>query len=360
MSSNSLLSKLASSLPKGSMSATMEDSSFADKQVVATTDVPVLNIMLSSMVDGGIIPGITQLVGDSRTFKSLTCLVAMAAYLNTYPDAVAVFFDSEFGASKKYFTNCGIDMSRVLHIPVVSVEDFKVKVSNILDSIEADQKVFMFLDSVSQLASDKEIADAMDGDIKVDMTRAKAINSVFRIITPKLSLGKIPFFFINSYYDDISNKYAEKNIKGGKQAFLSSDTLLLVTRSQEKARVDGKEEFVGWNFNYTILKSRWVHEKSKFTITVTFNEGIDKWSGLMDIARDGGFVEMPTSGFYTRTTKAGGLLDDKKYRLSQCNTEDFWLPIVSSEEFKRYVKQSFSYDTPENGSIINDGSGDDN
>jgi RecA/RadA recombinase len=333
----SLAAKLMKSLPKNSMVSVLSESDYLDKGVVCSTDIPAINLLLSGKLDGGVIPGITQLVGDSRTFKSLFCLVAMSAYLKKYPDATAVFFDSELGSRKEYFESADIDMSRVIHIVVRTVEELKVNVVNILSQVEKNEKVFMFVDSISQLASNKEIDDAMNADVKVDLTRAKAINSLFRMITTDLSVKKVPFFCINSFYSDMANKYAEANIKGGKQIFLSSDTILMVSRSQEK--VDG--EFVGFNFNYNVMKSRFVQEKSKVSVTVTFDGGIDKESGLMEMARDGRFIDMPKSGWYTRTALNDGLEDSKSYRAKECKGEAFWKPILSSKAFSKYIEDTY-------------------
>ena len=269
--------------------------------------------------------------------NSVFCLVAMSAYLKKYPDATAVFFDSELGSRKEYFKSADIDMSRVIHVVVRTVEELKINVVNILSQIEKNEKVFMFVDSISQLASNKEIDDAMNADVKVDLTRAKAVNSLFRMITTDLSVKKIPFFCINSFYSDMANKYAEANIKGGKQIFLSSDTILMVTRSQEK--VDG--EFVGFNFNYNVMKSRFVQEKSKVSVTVTFDGGIDRESGLIEMARDGGFIDMPKSGWYTRTKLIDGLEDSKSYRAKEMTGDEFWKPILESKAFKQYIEDAY-------------------
>ena len=76
---------------------------------------------------------------------------------------------------------------------------------------------------------------------------------------------------------------------------------------------------------------RYVKEKSKLPVEVSFEGGISKWSGLLDIALEGGFVTKPSNGWYA---KKG---EDKKYRYADTNNKDFWLSIITSKASNEYV-----------------------
>lgn len=284
-------------------------------------------------------PGVVQIIGESRSFKTNFALLCVKAYLDHDPEAVCVFIDTEKGASK-YFKPFGIDENRVVYNFCENLEEMKFITTKMIKEIKLGEKVIFFIDSVSQVPSIKEVENAVNDHSAADMTRAREMNSFFRIITPMINNRNLSLIAINSFYESIVNQYAEPTIKGGKQSFLSSDIIFFVTRSQDK--VDG--ELKGYNFNYNIMKSRYVREKSKFQLHVTWDGGIDKWSGLLDIARSGGFVDMPTSGWYTRTNICG-FNDDKKYRKSEMNCEEFWLPILKSNNFKEYVKKTYMLET---------------
>jgi RecA/RadA recombinase len=339
MAANSLMSRLLKKAAKDNKVTVLDSSSFFDKDIVFRSKTPLINQMLSGYIDGGVRPGIYLVVGDSRTFKTNFCVDLMGDFLDEDPENIALFFDSEFGA-KKCFEARGIDQSRVIHYALENIEDLKFKMTQALDEIDESSagKVFVFIDSISQIASKKEVENALNENAAADLTRARELNSFFRIITPKLMLKKIPCFAINSYYDSMVNQYAEPTIKGGKQVFLSSDVVLMVTRAQVK---DDKE-LKGWSFNYTAFKSRYVREKSKFSLIVTYEGGIYQNSGLFDWAMESGHLKSEKQGFYQ--FNLDGFIDGKSYRRKDIeeNRQDFFDALVKNAEFKEYVR--FKYD----------------
>jgi hypothetical protein len=113
----------------------------------------------------------------------------------------------------------------------------------------------------------------------------------------------------------------------------SSNQVFVISKSQEK---DGGE-LSGFNFTINIEKSRFVREKSKFPFTVTFDSGINKYSGLLDIALELGFCQKPNSGWYSRVDMESGELEEKKFRLKDTNNKEFWEPILNSDKFKQAV-----------------------
>jgi len=336
MATSSLMSRLLKKAAKDNNISLLEDSHFFDKDIVYKSTTPLINQMLSGDMDGGVRPGLYLVVGDSRTFKTNFCVDNMGDFLDQNPDGIALFFDSEFGA-KTCFEARGIDQSRVIHYALEDIEDLKFKMTQALEEIGPDEKVFIFIDSVSQIASKKEVENAINENAAADMTRARELNSFFRIITPKLMLKKIPCFAINSYYDSMVNMYAEPTIKGGKQVMLSSDVILMVSRSQVK---DDKE-LKGWSFNYTAFKSRYVREKSKFSLVVTYEGGIDKNSGLFDWAMESGHLKSEKQGFYQFNLE--GFNNGKSYRRKDIeeNYQEFFDALVKNQDFKEYVKKKY-------------------
>lgn len=318
-----------------------------DKEVIASTAIPILNMAWTGSPVGGVHAGSKQLVGDSRTFKTMFGLIDVKTYLDKFPDAICVFGDSEFGANQHYWDSVGIDMSRVIHVPIVSVENMQIVFMQMLNDAKRGDHIIFFIDSISQLPSTKEVNDAIKGDDKQDMTRARALNSFWRTVTVQLNMKNLLLVWINSYYDEIGNEYAEPNLKGGKQGFLSCDLIWFITRAQEKKEKD----LIGWNFTINIMKGRMVKEKAKFPVTVLYSGGIQKYSGLLEVARFLGFVDMPSSGWYQRTAKGGFNVETEK-KIQKVNMgDDFWLPLLENPDFIDAIENMFSMET---GSVMPD------
>ncbi|ASZ77598.1 hypothetical protein [Salmonella phage SP1] len=305
--------------------------------IICSTGIPILNLAWSGRIDGGLISGIKQLVGDSRTFKTMFGLVDVKAYMDKFPDAICIFADSEGGANENYWTSMGIDMDRVLYLPIENVEKTKIKLTQLLNDAQKGDKIIVFIDSISQLPSTKEVDDAIAGKDTQDMTRARALNSFWRVITPLVTEKKFVLVWINSYYDEIGNQYAEPNIKGGKQGFLSSNQLWFITRAQVKEDKD----LLGWQFTVNIMKGRFVREKAKFPVTVLYEGGIDRWSGMLEIARMLGYVDLVSGSWYQRTAKGGFDPEkEKKYRKAELG-DDFWYPLLENPDFVDDVNNMF-------------------
>ena len=153
----------------------LSDSKFFNEKDMVKTDVPMLNVALSGSMDGGLTPGLTVLAGPSKHFKTSFALIMAAAYMKQYPDAVMLFYDSEFGSPQAYFHQYEIDTSRVLHTPITNVEELKFDLISQLETIERGDKVIVVIDSVGNLASKKELEDAINEKSVADMSRAKSL-----------------------------------------------------------------------------------------------------------------------------------------------------------------------------------------
>jgi RecA/RadA recombinase len=163
----------------------------------------MINVAFSGDIDGGFSSGLTVLAGPSKHFKTSFALVAAAAYLDKYKDAVCLFYDSEFGSPQSYFQAYGIDTDRVLHTPLTDVEVLKHDIVAQLEEITKKDRVIIVIDSIGNLASKKELDDAKEGKSVADMSRAKQLKSLFRMITPYLKMRDIPMIAVNHTYQEI-------------------------------------------------------------------------------------------------------------------------------------------------------------
>jgi RecA/RadA recombinase len=299
------------------------------------TDVPIVNVALSGNLDGGLTPGLTMFAGPSKHFKTAFALLMAKSYMKKYEDAVVLFYDSEFGTPQSYFDAFGIDTERVLHTPITDVEQLKHDIMNQLQNIEKTDKVIIVLDSIGNLASKKEVEDSIEGKSVADMSRAKQMKSLFRMVTPHLTIKDIPMVVVNHTYKEIG-MFPKDIVGGGTGSYYSADTIWILGRQQDK---DGTE-IVGYNFIINVEKSRYVREKSKIPVTVSFDGGINKWSGLLDIALEGNFVTKPSNGWYAKVDQETGEVLDKK-RFADTQTEEFWKDILANESFKEYVRKKY-------------------
>ena len=226
----SLIEKLIKNSPN-KLTSTIKDSKVFGKKEMSPTPVPMVNVALSGRVDGGLTPGLLMLAGPSKHFKSAFALMMAAAYLKKNSDSVVLFYDSEFGTPQSYFESFGIDMDRVVHTPITDVEELKFDIMKQLDGIDKKDNVVIIIDSIGNLASKKEVDDAMNEKSVADMSRAKQMKSLFRMITPHLNLKDIPLIAVNHTYKEIG-LYPKDIVSGGTGAYYSSDAIWIIGRQQ--------------------------------------------------------------------------------------------------------------------------------
>lgn len=281
---------------------------------------------------------------DSRCGWSIKALqdciqfVDAKAYQDKYPDSVVLFYDSEFGTPQNYFTSFGIDTDRVVHTPITDVEQLKFDIMNQLQNIERGDRIMVVVDSIGNLASKKEVEDALEQKSVGDMTRAKQIKSLFRMVTPHLTLKDIPMVVVNHTYKEIG-LYPKDIVGGGTGSYYSADNIYILGRQQEK---DGTD-LIGYNFIINVEKSRYVREKARIPVTVRFDGGISKYSGLLDMALESGHVTKPNVGWYAKVNTATGEVDGKKWRLADTECPEFWDSILADEKFKQWVRDAYQF-----------------
>jgi RecA/RadA recombinase len=300
------------------------------------TDVPMVNVALSGSINGGISPGLTVLAGPSKHFKTSFALLMAGAYLNAKPDAVMLFYDSEFGSPQSYFEQFGIDTSRVLHTPIKHVEDLKFDMINQLEELDREDDVIIVIDSIGNLASKKELDDALNEKGVADMSRAKALKGLFRMATPHLAMKNIPMIAVNHTYKEIG-LFPKDVVGGGTGIYYSADNIWIIGRRQDKQGT----EIVGYDFVIKVEKSRYVKEQSKIPIGVSWEGGVQKYSGLLEVALAGGYVDKPSNGWYQRVDLTTGEVLGSKLRLKETMTADFWEPIFESSDFSEFLAKTY-------------------
>ena len=316
--------------------AILADSKFFNEKDMVPTDVPMINVALSGSMEGGLAPGLTVLAGPSKHFKTSFGLIMASAYLKKYKDSVLLFYDSEFGSPQAYFEQFDIDTNRVLHTPITDVEQLKFDLIGQLEGLDRNDKVVVMIDSVGNLASKKELEDAINEKSVADMSRAKALKGLFRMCTPYLNMKNIPLIAVNHTYMEMG-LFPKAIVSGGTGIYYSADNIWILGRQQDKSG----NEIKGYHFVINVEKSRYVKEKSKIPISVSWDGGVQRWSGLLDVALEGKYVAKPSNGWYCKVSQETGELLEPKVREKDTLKEEFWKPIFD-QGFGDYIKNKFS------------------
>jgi len=319
------------------MTSTLTDSKIYTKKDVIPTPVPMINVALSGTVDGGITPGLTMLAGPSKHFKTGFALLLASSFLKKYKEGVVLFYDSEFGTPQAYFNTFGIPFDNVVHTPITDIEELKFDIMQQINSLDRKDQVMIVIDSIGNLASKKEVEDALDGKSVADMTRAKQLKSLFRMITPHLTLKDIPMVVINHTYKTIE-MYAKDVVGGGTGSYYGSDNIWILGRQQDK---DDKE-IKGYHFVINVEKSRYVKEKSKIPITVSFEGGINRWSGLLEVAIEGNYIVKPKVGWYATVNQETGEVNTPSKRAADIvDNKEFWVQLFQETDFADYIEKKY-------------------
>ncbi len=194
--------------------AILTESKVYGRKDMIPTIIPMINVALSGKIDGGLTPGLTVLAAPSKHFKTAFSLLMAAAYLKMHPDGVILFYDSEFGTPESYFSSFGVPLESVVHTPITDIEQLKFDIMQQLQEIKRGDKVMIIIDSVGNLASKKEVEDALKQNSAADMSRAKQLKSLFRMVTPHLTIKDIPMVVVNHIYMT-QEMYSKPVVSGG-------------------------------------------------------------------------------------------------------------------------------------------------
>lgn len=298
--------------------------------------IPIINAALSGDLNNGLSSGLFTIAGPSRHFKTGFALLFASSFLKKHKDGIILFYDSEFGSPQSYFESFGIDPKRVLHTPITDIEQLRHDIMVQLSELTSDDKVMIIVDSIGNLASKKEVDDAIEGKQAADMTRAKQLKSMTRMVTPHLTLKNIPMICVNHTYKTLE-MFSKDVVSGGTGVMYSSNTVWIIGRQQEK---DGKE-LLGYNFIINVEKSRFVKEKSKIPVTVKFDGGFEWSSGLLELAIESGHIIKPKVGWYQIVNIDTGEFSEKNYRAKDLLDKSLWRDIIRCDSFNEFVNEKY-------------------
>lgn len=276
------------------------------------------NAIISGSLFKGVAKGrITGLVGPTGSGKTLMLSKIIANAQKKDPDIWGIVWDSENAYDRSMAINVGANPKKIRVNPVATVEDCRNEIVALLDSIVDDEslhgKIVIGIDSLGNLASSKEIADAEKGKNAVDMgARAKAIKSMMRVLTMKCAFTDTTLIFTNHIYDDPACMFPSlvKNQAGGKGPMYLASTLVQLAVTQEKDESGDKNEIVpianrvkGVNLRGLTVKNRFAIEMLQTSMYMNYKTGLYKYSGLLEFAEGFGVVYKEGNTYYNTKTK---------------------------------------------------------
>ncbi len=244
----------------------------------------IFNALLSGSLYGGLPSNkITALAGESATGKTFFLMGIVKNFLDSNPDSGVIYFESESAITKQMVIDRGIDPERMVILPVTTVQEFRTQSLKVLDSylMKTDKRpMLMCLDSLGMLSTTKEVEDTSSGKETRDMTRAQVLKAAFRVLTLKLGKAKIPMVITNHTYDVVGSMFPTKEMGGGSGLKYAASSIVYLSKKKEK---DGTE-VIGNIIHCKNHKSRLTQENKMVDVRLTYNKGLDKYYGLLDLA----------------------------------------------------------------------------
>ena len=254
-----------------------------------STGVYLLDAALSAkMLGGGISTNrITAFAGESGAGKSF---LAYSCAKHAQKDGYSVIYiDTEQAVDLEDLPKFGIDPSldKFRLIRSNKVEDVNMVLTQLIDELKEQKlagfelpKLMLVLDSLGQMASNKEKADLLKGDIKQDMTKAKALGSLFRSINTDLGYLDIPLLVCNHTYLTL-DMFPKSVLKGGNGLLYSASVIGFMSKSQLKT---GQEDDMdlgasGISVLFKTQKNRLAKPK-KIRFDISFANGMNPYTGL--------------------------------------------------------------------------------
>jgi len=309
-----------------------------DEERYIDTGSYIFNGLVSGSIFGGVSSNkITAIAGESSTGKTYFSLAVVKNFLDNNPDGYCLYFDTEAAVNKKLLESRGIDLTRLVVVNVVTIEEFRVKALKAVDKYikmtEDERKPCMFvLDSLGMLSTEKEIRDALDDKQVRDMTKSQLVKGAFRMLTLKLGQANIPLIVTNHTYDVIGSYVPTKEMGGGSGLKYAASTIIYLTKKKEK----DQKEVVGNIIKAKTAKSRLSKENKQVEIRLYFDSrGLDRYYGLLELGEIGGLWKN-VAGRY----ELGG----KKIYAKQilANPEEYFTTDVM-EKLDAIANQQFSY-----------------
>ena len=299
-----------------------------------------LNGLLSGSIYGGLPSNkITAIAGEAATGTTFFALGIIKHFLDKNKDAGVIYFESESALTKDLIEARAIESKRMVVVPVSTVQEFRHQSIKVIDKYiehsEDKRKPLMFvLDSLGMLSTTKEMEDTAEGKETRDMTRSQIVKAAFRVLTLKLGKAKVPMIMTNHTYDVIGSMFPQKEMGGGSGLKYAASNIVYLSKRKEK---DGKE-IIGNIIHCKNYQSRLTKENAKIDVRLTYDKGLDKHYGLLDLAIKHGIFKSVS----TRVELPDG---SKQYAKTINNEPDKFFTKEILAKIDQAAKKEFLYGT---------------
>ena len=260
-----------------------------------------LNALLSGSLYGGVPSNkITCLAGSESVGKTFIALSIAKNFLEKDKKGVIVYFESEGALTSDIIKERGIDTNRFIVLPVATVEEFRTQAIKIIENMDEDYNIMMFLDSLGNLSTRKEMEDSASGSDKRDMTRAPMIRGTFRTLALKLAKANVPLIITNHTYDKVGSLFPTKEISGGGGIKYAASVIVTLA----KRKVKEGTEVLGNIVRMKLVKGRMTKEESITETKLDYKKGLDKYYGLVALAEKYDIFKKVSTRFETPAGKA--------------------------------------------------------
>jgi len=243
----------------------------------------ILNALLSGSIYRGLPSNkITAFAGESATGKTFFILGIVKQFLIDNPTGGVLYFESESALTPEMIEERKIDSTRFIQLPVATIQDFAQQASRVVDKhIEnSEAPLLLCLDSLGMLSTAKEVEDITTGANKVDMTKARIVKGTFRVLTLKLAKAGIPLLVTNHTYKQVGTMFPQDVMGGGSGLQYAASSIVFLSKRKEKVGTD----VIGNVIHCKNFKSRLAKENKKVDVLLTYDQGLNRHYGLLDLA----------------------------------------------------------------------------
>lgn len=350
MENNKQLASVFEAFEDSPYASFLSENALSNVETWYDTGSYALNAIISGKLkDGGVPKGrVIIFAGETGTGKTLLInkILGLAQKQGIHP----VIFDSEFAVDAESAKAVGLDPESTKYVPVDTVEGLRNTISKFLDKVIASKmqgKFIISIDSLGNLSSEKEQQDIVKDKSAADMgSRAKGIKSLLRTLTLKAGQAGVTVLISNHTYADPVALYPSliKNQSGGSGPLYMASVIVQLAKKNEKAETDDEEilpearNYAGATLRALTTKNRFVPPFLETSLYLNFLKGLDKYSGLFEMAVNHGII-LQTGSTYT-------MPDGKKlgYKKNFINEEFYETVIIP--ELENILKEKYRYSQP--------------
>lgn len=329
------------------------DNAMSNVDSFEDTGCYVLNALVSGHLRGGFPEArMSLLAAESSTGK--TYIALQTAALAQKAGKQIVIFDSEFAIDHEFATNLGLDTSKIIYFPVKTIEQCKNAVykflSNVFD-LGLMGQFFIIIDSLGAMISEMDYKRMEKNSSSKDMgSYSQSMKALIKACNNLAGQTQTTIICTNHIYDDPSAMFTQlvKPMPGGKIVRYLPTTIVQLSANNVKAKDSDRkidEEAVGGSHGEVGIEVRGLGVKNRICkpfnqayMYISFENGLSKYYGLMDLALELGALK-----------NVGGRIRDAEtdefYGFSkdiQFNA-DFWESFI--DKLQPFIEKAWHYKT---------------